>query len=182
MLLCAVCVRESRATSPTDQFKRQSPRFLPPPRREPRHFNTIILLIFLGFYFCPAIPPGRLPPAAPTLLQSPRTQDQTRNITSSARRNRARPPTNFLFSPSRGFAMGFIGVYQALYDYEPQSEGELVLAEGDLLYILEKSAEDAWWKAKKKAGEDEEEEPEGLIPNTYVEEVSLRDGAWLRWV
>ncbi|TLD08320.1 uncharacterized protein PgNI_07480 [Pyricularia grisea] len=67
--------------------------------------------------------------------------------------------------------MGFIGVYQALYDYEPQSEGELVLAEGDLLYILEKSAEDAWWKAKKKAGEDEEEEPEGLIPNTYVEEV-----------
>lgn len=78
--------------------------------------------------------------------------------------------------------MGFIGVYQALYDYEPQSEGELVLAEGDLLYILEKSAEDAWWKAKKKAGEDEEEEPEGLIPNTYVEEVSLRDGAWLRWV
>lgn len=68
--------------------------------------------------------------------------------------------------------MGFLGVYRALYDYTPQSEGELALVEGDLLYILEKSTEDAWWKAKKRAAEDEEEEPEGLIPNTYIEEVS----------
>lgn len=70
--------------------------------------------------------------------------------------------------------MGFLGVYRAIYDYTPQSEGELVLVEGDLLYILEKSTEDAWWKAKKRAAEDEEEEPEGLIPNTYIEEVSER--------
>ncbi|KAL8419457.1 hypothetical protein RB594_002611 [Gaeumannomyces avenae] len=67
--------------------------------------------------------------------------------------------------------MGFLGVYRALYDYTPQSEGELALVEGDLLYVLEKSTDDAWWKAKKRAAEEEEEEPEGLIPNTYIEEV-----------
>ncbi|GAB1212834.1 hypothetical protein ATERTT37_001983 [Aspergillus terreus] len=44
------------------------------------------------------------------------------------------------------------------------------LREGDLLYVLEKSAEDDWWKAKKKAERDDEDEPEGLVPNNYVEE------------
>ncbi|KAL5337832.1 hypothetical protein BJX70DRAFT_224566 [Aspergillus crustosus] len=66
--------------------------------------------------------------------------------------------------------MGFIGVYTALYDYQPQAQGELELQEGDLLCILEKSPEDDWWKAKKKADRDEEDEPEGLVPNNYVEE------------
>ncbi len=68
--------------------------------------------------------------------------------------------------------MGFIGVYKALYDYTPQSEGELQVTEGDIVYVLEKSTEDAWWKAKKKASGDDEDEPEGLIPNNYIEEVS----------
>lgn len=67
--------------------------------------------------------------------------------------------------------MGFLGVYKAVYDYQPQGEGELELREGDLLYILEKSVEDDWWKAKK-AERDDEDEPEGLVPNNYVEEVS----------
>ncbi|KAA8642248.1 cytoskeletal protein-binding protein SLA1 [Aspergillus tanneri] len=66
--------------------------------------------------------------------------------------------------------MGFLGVYAAIYDYHPQAQGELELREGDLLYILEKSDEDAWWKAKKKAERDDEDEPEGLVPNNYVEE------------
>ncbi|KAK6865808.1 hypothetical protein PG995_002336 [Apiospora arundinis] len=66
--------------------------------------------------------------------------------------------------------MGFIGVCKALYDYEPQGEGELAITEGDVLYILEKSKEDDWWKAKKRASADEEDEPEGLVPNNYVEE------------
>ncbi|GFF41232.1 actin cytoskeleton-regulatory complex protein sla1 [Aspergillus lentulus] len=66
--------------------------------------------------------------------------------------------------------MGFLGVYKAVYDYQPQGEGELELREGDLLYILEKSVEDDWWKAKKKAERDDEDEPEGLVPNNYVEE------------
>ena len=69
--------------------------------------------------------------------------------------------------------MGFLGVYSAVYDYQPQGEGELAIREGDLLYILEKNAEDGWWKAKKKADREDEDEPEGLVPNNYVEEVSL---------
>ncbi|GKT39941.1 actin cytoskeleton-regulatory complex protein sla1 [Colletotrichum spaethianum] len=66
--------------------------------------------------------------------------------------------------------MGFLGVYKAVYDYVPQAEGELAINDGDVLYVLEKNAEDDWWKAKKKASADDEEEPEGLVPNNYVEE------------
>ncbi|KAM3446196.1 hypothetical protein MY3296_009892 [Beauveria thailandica] len=65
--------------------------------------------------------------------------------------------------------MGFLGVYRALYDYQQQSEGELAISEGDLLYVIEKNDDDGWWKAKKKAGADEEDEPTGLIPHNYVE-------------
>lgn len=65
--------------------------------------------------------------------------------------------------------MGFVGVYKALYDYAPQSEGELPISDGDILYILEKSEEDDWWKAKKKASGEDEDEPVGLIPNNYIE-------------
>jgi actin cytoskeleton-regulatory complex protein SLA1 len=68
--------------------------------------------------------------------------------------------------------MGFLGVYRAIYAYAPQSEQELELEEGDTLFILEKSQDDDWWKAKKKSGMGEEDEPTGLIPNNYVEEVS----------
>lgn len=67
--------------------------------------------------------------------------------------------------------MGFVGVYKAVYDYAPQGEGELQITEGDLLYVLEKSTDDDWWKAKKKATGEDEDEPVGLIPNNYVEEV-----------
>jgi len=68
--------------------------------------------------------------------------------------------------------MGFLGVYRALYDYEPAAEGELAINEGDLLFVLERG-EDDWWKAKKKAPSEDEEEPEGLIPSNYIKEVSL---------
>ena len=67
--------------------------------------------------------------------------------------------------------MGFLGVYKAIYDYAPQSDGELSISEGDVLYVLEKSEDDDWWKAKKKASADDEDEPVGLVPNNYVEEV-----------
>ncbi|KAF4986821.1 hypothetical protein FDECE_15754 [Fusarium decemcellulare] len=66
--------------------------------------------------------------------------------------------------------MGFLGVYRAVYDYAPQAEGELAINDGDLLYILDKNGDDGWWKAKKKAGADDEDEPTGLVPNNYVEE------------
>ncbi|OKL56973.1 hypothetical protein UA08_07780 [Talaromyces atroroseus] len=65
--------------------------------------------------------------------------------------------------------MGFVGVYTAVYDYQPQAEGEIEIHEGDLLYILDKNNDDDWWKAKKKA-DPEEEEPVGLVPNNYVQE------------
>lgn len=67
--------------------------------------------------------------------------------------------------------MGFLGVYTAVYDYQPQAENELEITEGDLLYVLEKSSEDDWWKAKKKAAAEDDDEPVGLVPNNYVEEV-----------
>jgi hypothetical protein len=67
--------------------------------------------------------------------------------------------------------MGFLGVYTALYDYEPAGEGELTISEGDVLYVLEKSGDDDWWKAKKKASAEDEDEPVGLIPNNYIQEV-----------
>lgn len=69
--------------------------------------------------------------------------------------------------------MAFLGIYKAVYDYVPQSDGELDIKEGDVLFVLEKSTDDDWWKAKKKAMSDEEDEPEGLIPNNYIEEVRL---------
>lgn len=68
--------------------------------------------------------------------------------------------------------MGFLGVYRAVYDYAPQAEGELAINDGDLLYVLDKNGDDGWWKAKKKAGADDEDEPTGLVPNNYVEQVS----------
>lgn len=68
--------------------------------------------------------------------------------------------------------MGFLGVYTAIYDYVPAGEGELTINEGDVLYVLEKSTEDDWWKAKKKASAEDEDEPVGLIPNNYIQEVS----------
>jgi actin cytoskeleton-regulatory complex protein SLA1 len=66
--------------------------------------------------------------------------------------------------------MGFVAICTAVYDYQPQSAGELEIKEGELLYILEKSTDDDWWKAKKKAAGDDDDEPEGLIPNNYVED------------
>ena len=68
--------------------------------------------------------------------------------------------------------MVFLSICTALYDYAPQNEGELEIKEGELVYILEKGTEDDWWKGKKRAANDEDEEPTGLIPNNYVEEVS----------
>ncbi|KAM0339463.1 hypothetical protein ACHAPU_010910 [Fusarium lateritium] len=73
--------------------------------------------------------------------------------------------------------MVFLGVYRALYDYVPQAEGELAINDGDLLYVLDKNEDDGWWKAKKKAGAEDEEEPTGLVPGNYVEEAQPVDHA-----
>lgn len=75
--------------------------------------------------------------------------------------------------------MGFMGVYRAVYDYAPQAKGELAIGEGDILYVLDINSDEGWWKAKKKAGADDDEEPEGLVPNNYVEPVGVRHHARL---
>ena len=67
--------------------------------------------------------------------------------------------------------MVFLSICTALYDYTPQGEGELAIQEGELVYVLEKSTEDDWWKARKKATNEDEAEPVGLIPYNYVGEV-----------
>ena len=66
--------------------------------------------------------------------------------------------------------MAFLGVYRALYDYSAQSDEELEIRDGDLLFVLEKSSEDSWWRCRKKAASDEDDEPEGLVPENYIEE------------
>ena len=71
--------------------------------------------------------------------------------------------------------MVFLSICTALYDYVPQSDIELAIKEGELIYVLEKSGEDDWWKAKKRAPGEADDEPVGLIPNNYVEEVSKDD-------
>jgi hypothetical protein len=76
--------------------------------------------------------------------------------------------------------MGFLGIYRAVYDYTPHGEGELAITEGDMLYVLEKSGEDDWWKAKKKAFGDDDDEPVGLIPSNYIEEVRPATGHQLQ--
>jgi hypothetical protein len=65
--------------------------------------------------------------------------------------------------------MGFIGLYRATYDYAPQADNEIAIQEGDVLCVIQKGDDD-WWKAKKKAQSDTDDEPEGLIPGNYVEE------------
>lgn len=66
----------------------------------------------------------------------------------------------------------FIGVYVALYPYQAQTDEELDLAPGDFLYVLEKSTVDDWWKVKKRVPGAEAEEPVGLVPNNFIQEVS----------
>ena len=68
--------------------------------------------------------------------------------------------------------MVFVSICTAIYNYTPQGDNELAIKEGELIYVLEKSGDDDWWKAKKKAPGEVEDEPVGLIPYNYVEEVS----------
>jgi hypothetical protein len=66
----------------------------------------------------------------------------------------------------------FIGVYKALYPYTAQTNEELTISQNDLLYLLEKSSTDDWWKVKKKIPGSNVEEPSGLVPNNYIQPVS----------
>lgn len=68
----------------------------------------------------------------------------------------------------------YIGVYKTLYEYAAQAEEELSVKPDDLLYLLERSDIDDWWKVKKRVvpvGDEEVEEPVGLVPSNYIEPV-----------
>lgn len=67
--------------------------------------------------------------------------------------------------------MGFVGVARAVYDYTPRGDDELHIREDDLLLIIHNDHGDGWIKAKKKASQDYQDEPEGLAPANYVEVV-----------
>lgn len=68
----------------------------------------------------------------------------------------------------------YIGVYKTLYEYTAQADEELSVNPNDLLYLLERSDIDDWWKVKKRVvpvGDEEVEEPVGLVPSNYIEPV-----------
>jgi len=66
--------------------------------------------------------------------------------------------------------MAYITIARAIYDYEPQDEGEIALKENEIVYIFEKDTEEneGWWRGKNK-----EQSTEGLFPSSYVEEVII---------
>ncbi|SCW01015.1 LAFE_0D03202g1_1 [Lachancea fermentati] len=67
----------------------------------------------------------------------------------------------------------FLGIYKAIYKYDPQSPEELAIDEDDLLYLLQKSDVDNWWTVKKRVIGPEADEPTGLVPNNYIEEAPV---------
>ncbi|CCH60210.1 hypothetical protein TBLA_0C04100 [Henningerozyma blattae CBS 6284] len=67
----------------------------------------------------------------------------------------------------------FLGIYKAVYAYEPQTPEELAIEEDDLLYLLEKSDVDDWWTVKKRVLGTDADEPTGLVPSNYVEEAPI---------
>ncbi|SMN20969.1 similar to Saccharomyces cerevisiae YBL007C SLA1 Cytoskeletal protein binding protein required for assembly of the cortical actin cytoskeleton [Maudiozyma saulgeensis] len=67
----------------------------------------------------------------------------------------------------------FLGVFKAIYDYEPQTPEELEIKENDMLYLLEKSDIDEWWTVKKRIIGSDDPEPSGLVPSTYIEEAPV---------
>ncbi|KAL6937471.1 hypothetical protein ACO0RG_003981 [Hanseniaspora osmophila] len=66
----------------------------------------------------------------------------------------------------------FLGVYKAVYAYEPQAAEELKIDEDDILYLLQKSDVDDWWTVKKRVIGSDAEEPSGLVPSNYIEEMA----------
>ncbi|KAK7889836.1 hypothetical protein WMY93_025396 [Mugilogobius chulae] len=56
-----------------------------------------------------------------------------------------------------------IGHCKALYSYDGQDEGTLVMAEDEVLYIIEQDKGDGWTRVRKQNGD------EGYVPTTYVD-------------
>ncbi|KAF7648632.1 hypothetical protein LDENG_00153870, partial [Lucifuga dentata] len=56
-----------------------------------------------------------------------------------------------------------IGHCKALYAFDGKNEGTLVMAENEVLYIIEEDKGDGWTRARKQSGQ------EGYVPTSYVE-------------
>uniref|UniRef100_A0A8C7S5Y1 Formin binding protein 1-like n=1 Tax=Oncorhynchus mykiss TaxID=8022 RepID=A0A8C7S5Y1_ONCMY len=56
-----------------------------------------------------------------------------------------------------------LGHCKALYSFDGQNEGTLLMKEDDVLYIIEEDKGDGWTRARKQSGE------EGYVPTSYVE-------------
>jgi hypothetical protein len=67
----------------------------------------------------------------------------------------------------------YIGIFVAQYDYQAQNDQELTISQGDVLYLLETSNEDDWWKVKKRVPGMAAEEPVGLVPYNYITKVCI---------
>ncbi|KAF5387639.1 hypothetical protein D9615_000383 [Tricholomella constricta] len=63
----------------------------------------------------------------------------------------------------------YLAILKASYDYQPQSDDEIAINEGQLLFLKERVDED-WWKVKIKGDSQEEQSPVGLVPAAYVEQ------------
>ena len=64
-------------------------------------------------------------------------------------------------------------VARALYDYEAQDPEELTIKEGGIILITNDTDQD-WWEGVLRSLDAFAESKKGLVPLTYVEEVSFR--------
>jgi hypothetical protein len=65
-------------------------------------------------------------------------------------------------------------VAKVLYDYDAQTDEELTIKEGTILLITDDTDQD-WWMAFERPLDTFQEGKTGLVPLTYVEEVSSSD-------
>ncbi|KAG6854760.1 hypothetical protein C0991_001187 [Blastosporella zonata] len=63
----------------------------------------------------------------------------------------------------------YLAVLKASYDYQPQSEDEIAITDGQILLLKERVDED-WWKVKIKGDSQDEDSPIGLVPAAYIEQ------------
>jgi len=66
-------------------------------------------------------------------------------------------------------ASSYISLVKAAYDYAATSDDELTIKEDSLYFLLDNSDPD-WHKVRAKT--DDDDEPSGLVPAAYLEEVS----------
>jgi len=54
--------------------------------------------------------------------------------------------------------------YKAIYDFVPESPGEVGFSEGDIVYIFSKDVGDGWWRGEVNG-------VEGIMPSSYLQKI-----------